>query len=63
LKHDFVVLSLVREKMDSGRQELRFAPAAASSVQPQRTALAAWITKEGNITPLQATGGWLPAMP
>ena len=63
LRHDFVVLSLVREKMDSGRQELRFAPAAASSVQPQRTALVAWITKEGNITPLQATGGWLPAMP
>ena len=63
LRHDFVVLSLVREKMGSGRQELHFAPAPASSWQPQRTALAAWITKEGNITPLQATGGWLPAMP
>jgi hypothetical protein len=63
LQHDFVVLSLAHEKLGSGRQELHFAPAPASPVQPQRTALAAWITKKGDITPLQATGGWLPAMP
>ena len=63
LQHDFVVLSLAHEKLGSGRQELHFAPAPASPVQPQRTGLAAWITKEGDITPLQATGGWLPAMP
>jgi hypothetical protein len=63
LQHDFVVLSLAHEKLGSGRQELHFAPAPASPVQPQRTALAVWITKEGDITPLQAAGGWLPAMP
>jgi len=63
LQHDFVVLSLTHEKLGSGRQVLHFAPAPDSPVQPQRTALAAWITKEGDITPRQATGGWLPAMP
>ena len=63
LKHDFVVLSLVREKMSSGTQEIRFPAASESVTRPERSALAAWVTKEGEITPLQAVGGWLPAMP
>jgi hypothetical protein len=63
LKHDFVVLSLVREKMSSGMQEFRLAPVSESLSRPQPSALAAWITKEGDINPLQAVGGWLPAMP
>jgi hypothetical protein len=63
LKHDFVVLSLVHEKMDSGTRELRLAPVSESMSRPERSALAAWITKQGDINPLQAVGGWLPALP
>jgi len=63
LKHDFVVLSLVREKMSSGTQELRLAPVSESLGRPERRAFAAWVAKEGDINPLQAVGGWLPAMP
>ena len=63
LRHDFVVLLLVHEKMGSGTQELRLPPASESVSRPERSALAAWVTKEGDITPLQTTGGWLPAMP
>jgi hypothetical protein len=59
LRHDFVVLSLVHEKMSSGTQELRLPPASESDSRPERTALAAWITKAGDISPIQATGGWL----
>ncbi len=60
LRHDFLVLSLVHEKMGSGTQELRLVPASESVGRPERTALAAWITKAGDINPVQATGGWLP---
>ena len=63
LKHDFVVLSLVREKMSSGTQELRLAPVSESLGRPERSAFAAWVAKEGDINPLQAVGGWLAAMP
>jgi hypothetical protein len=60
LRHDFVVLSLDHQKLASSPQEFHlpsFAPENAS--RPNRTALAAWITRPGDITPLQATGGWL----
>src|SRR5207253_8550865 len=59
LRHDFVVLSLTHEKLSSGTQELRLAPASQSVSRPERTALAAWVTHVADITPLQATGGWL----
>ncbi|HKR54320.1 MAG TPA: DUF1223 domain-containing protein [Chthoniobacterales bacterium] len=63
LRHDFVVLSLVHEKMSSGTPELRLAPVSESVSPPERSALAAWVTYAGDITPRQATGGWLPAVP
>jgi hypothetical protein len=63
LRHDFVVLSLVHEKMSSGTQELRLAPASESMSPPERRALAAWVTYAGDIAPRQATGGWLPPVP
>jgi hypothetical protein len=63
LRHDFVVLSLVHEKMSSGTQELRLAPASESMSRPERRALAAWVTYAGDIAPRQATGGWLPPVP
>jgi hypothetical protein len=55
LRHDFVVLSLERAPMQSGKAQLNLPSAAAST----RTALAAWITAPGELEPIQATGGWL----
>jgi hypothetical protein len=63
LRHDFIVLSLVHEKMGLGTQELHLAPVSESMGHPERIALAAWVTHVGDIMPLQATGGWLPSMP
>jgi hypothetical protein len=61
LRHDFVVLSLDHQKLASGPQELHLpSPAPEIASRPNRTALAAWITRAGDITPLQAIGGWLP---
>ena len=61
LRHDFVVLSLDHQKLVSSPQEFHLpSPAPEITNRPNRTALAAWITSAGDITPLQATGGWLP---
>jgi hypothetical protein len=63
LRHDFIVLSLVHEKMGLGTQELHLAPVSESMGHLERIALAAWVTHVGDIMPLQATGGWLSSMP
>ena len=55
LRHDFVVLSLERAPMQSGKAQIKLPSGAAST----RTALAAWITAPGELEPIQATGGWL----
>jgi len=61
LRHDFVVLSLDHQKLVSSPQEFHLLSLALEAVsRPNRTALAGWITSGGDITPLQATGGWLP---
>jgi hypothetical protein len=61
LRHDFVVLSLNRQKLVSSSQGFHFpSPAVETASRTNRTALAAWITRADDITPLQATGGWLP---
>ena len=60
LRHDFVVLDLI--KIDMANESNRW---TGSVALPTRTgnekpgALAAWITE--NATPIQATGGWLKA--
>lgn len=59
LIHDFVVLGLTSETMKSGTKELRLPTPITSTAEP-RTALAAWVTRPGQIEPLQAVGGWLP---
>jgi hypothetical protein len=60
LRHDFVVLSLDQQKLASSPQEFHLpSPAHEITNRPNRTALAVWITSAGDITPLQATGGWL----
>jgi hypothetical protein len=61
LRHDFVVLSLDHQKLASSSQEFHLPSSAPENVsRPNHTALAAWIAPAGDITPLQATGGWLP---
>jgi hypothetical protein len=61
LRHEFVVLSLDHQKLASSPQEFHLpSPAREISNRPNRSALAVWITSVGDITPLQATGGWLP---
>src|SRR6266480_5558829 len=61
LRHDFVVLSLDHQKLVSSPQEFDLpSPAPEVASRSNRTALAAWITSAGDITPVQAIGGWLP---
>ena len=60
LHHDFVVLHLDKTDMlnnaDHWTGSISFAPNATAD---KPTAIAAWITSGGNITPIQATGGWV----
>src|SRR5262245_38390675 len=58
LRHDFVVLELVR--IDMANESSRWTGSVALSMRSgndKPSALAAWITE--NATPIQATGGWL----
>jgi hypothetical protein len=60
LVHDFVVLSQTNEPMKNGGER-----ASASLTMPNssetapRTAVAIWVTRRGQLAPLQATGGWI----
>jgi hypothetical protein len=62
LQHDFVVLTLAKASSkrsgDSFQAELSLIP--ASRVLLKRSAVAAWVTRRGDLQPLQAVGGWLP---
>ena len=58
LRHDFVVLNLI--KFDMAKEANRWTGSAELSklFSPDKpNALAAWVTD--NATPIQATGGWL----
>ena len=58
LRHDFVVLDLI--KIDMSNESNRWTGSVAlpmRSGNDKPSALAAWITENG--TPIQATGGWL----
>ena len=59
LVHDFVVLGLTNEGMKSGVKELRLPVASSQPTANSRSALAAWVTRAGQIEPIQAVGGWL----
>jgi hypothetical protein len=62
LKHDFAVLSLITRSLAAGTNGCAGAfiidnhPPGISG----RLALAVWVTRGGHLSPLQATGGWLP---
>ena len=53
LRQDFVVLSLVNQKILDRKAEIAFNP------DPRAGAIAAWVTAPNQIEPIQAVGGWL----
>jgi hypothetical protein len=57
LHHDFVVLTLKKTRLQSGAAEIEL-PVSRDAEIP-RHALAVWLVRRGEFTPLQATGGWL----
>jgi hypothetical protein len=59
LVHDFVVLELMNEAMNSGMKEVRLPVEPAKGAPNPRSAIAAWVTEAGKIEPIQAVGGWL----
>lgn len=65
LRHDFVVIDARHVPMnvdgDAHSGEIAFPPAPDAGPLP--AALAVWVTRPGELAPLQATGGWLPGRP
>lgn len=62
LRHDFVVLSLAHQKLGPGTSEIHLPSRKLdAAARPSRSAIAAWVTTAGTLTPIQATGGWLPS--
>ncbi len=57
LHHEFVALQLLDAPLANGAAVLQLPLAATPGVA--RTALAVWVTRRGELAPLQATGGWL----
>lgn len=57
LQHEFVALALRSARLTDGTAEVKL-PASAGAGATRR-ALAVWVTRRGELTPLQATGGWL----
>lgn len=57
LHHEFVTLALKTVPLSGGSVELNLPRSEMAGVG--RQALAVWITRPGELTPLQATGGWL----
>ncbi len=62
LAHEFVALTLQSSPMGAGDEGLLTADVVLDSkdtpVTPRR-ALAVWVTRRGELAPVQATGGWL----
>jgi hypothetical protein len=57
LHHEFVALALAAAPLRDGAAELKVPRVADKGVT--RQALAVWVTRRGNPTPVQATGGWV----
>lgn len=57
LHHDFVALNLSTTPLKGGAAQIKM-PSSDKKGIP-RLALAVWVTKRGELTPLQATGGWI----
>ncbi len=57
LRHEFVALALERAPLRDGTASLRLPMPKVAGVE--RHALAVWVTRRGQLAPVQATGGWL----
>ncbi len=57
LHHDFVALALKTARLEHGSAELKLPIPAEDGIA--RHALAVWITPKNELSPVQATGGWL----
>jgi hypothetical protein len=57
LNHEFVVFAFKTEPLRNGEAELQLPGEAPAGVT--RRSLAVWITRRGELSPIQATGGWL----
>jgi hypothetical protein len=57
LHHEFVALALLQAPLPAGAAVLTLPSANREGVA--RASLAVWVTRRGDLTPLQATGGWL----
>lgn len=64
LGHEFVVLGLARAALapgpTAGRLQATVALPRRELPGLERRAIAAWVTGRDELTPIQATGGWLP---
>jgi|GEM_PF-843125 len=58
LTEDFVVLSFESHPSNDGNWQFTFPPKIPKA--SKRAAVALWVSRKGDFTPLQATGGWLP---
>jgi hypothetical protein len=61
-QHEFVVLAQKQIVSDNGRWRDSL-PALDRDWHARRLALAAWVSRPGDLAPLQATGGYLPGTP
>jgi hypothetical protein len=61
LQHDFAALSLITRSLvkQTNTLEANFIIDDHPKGMPGRLALAVWVTRAGQLEPLQATGGWL----
>ena len=62
LRHEFVALRLETVRLArgaAGTWSATITLAPRPEIAAPRHALAAWVTKRGELTPLQATGGWI----
>ena len=57
LRHEFVALALKSARLTAGGAEFNLPRSTDKSVA--RQGIAVWITRRGELVPLQATGGWL----
>jgi hypothetical protein len=61
LNHDFAALTLVKQRLtvNNGKLQGEFTIEKNAKISSGRLALAIWVTRAGELEPLQAAGGWL----
>jgi hypothetical protein len=61
LKHDFVALTLIQERLTSQKDGFQgmFTLDPEPKVREGQLALAVWVTRSGQLEPVQAVGGWI----